>query len=232
MKRFPLVLVAVALLLGASALAGVGRPEAAHGAPAAGGTVTTVGHGTVTLVPDHASIFAGVHTQAASAADAMTRNARLMTSVIAALQRGGATNIQTEQVSLVPQTADDGSITGYAADNSVSAATTVANAGDLIDAAVAAGANTVGGPSLSVADEGAAYRQALAKAFADAQAKAQALAQAGGFALGRATAVSEQSSAPVPFVRSMAAAGKVDATPVEAGTEDTSADVTVTFRVR
>src|SRR5947209_19658896 len=138
MKRIPLVLVAVALLLGASALAGVGRPESAHGAPEASGTVTTVGHGTVTLVPDHASISAGVHTQAASAADAMTRNARLMNSVIAALQKGGATNIQTQQVSLFPQTADDGSITGYAADNSVSAATTVANAGDLIDAAVAA----------------------------------------------------------------------------------------------
>src|SRR5581483_2193677 len=198
MKRSWLVfLVVVAALTGAAAFAGVGRPEAAHGSTVSPGTVTTVGHGVVTLTPDKATVSAGVHTQAATAADALARNARLMNQVIAALKNKGAQDIQTQQVSLYPQTDDNGNVTGFSADDSVSATTAVAGAGDLIDAAVAAGANTVSGPALSVSDQAAAYRQALQKAYADARAKADALAQAGGLAVASIASVSEQSSAPV-----------------------------------
>ncbi len=234
MKRSWLVfLVIVVVLLGATALAGVGRPAAAHGAQALPGTLTTVGHGVVTLTPDKATVTAGVHTQAANAADALARNARLMNQVIAALKNKGAQNIQTQQVSLYPQTDDSGNVTGFSADNSVSATTSIADAGDLIDAAVAAGANTVAGPALSISDQESAYRQALQKAYADARAKADALAQAGGLSVASIASISEQSSAPVPIVQPMAVAGKTaDSTPVEPGTQDTTADVTVTFRVR
>src|SRR5690242_10896677 len=101
MKRSPLVLlVIVAAVALAAAFAGVGRPEAAHGSTPAPGTVTTVGHGVVTLTPDKATVTAGVHTQAATAADALSRNSRLMNQVIAALKKEGAQDIQTQQVSL------------------------------------------------------------------------------------------------------------------------------------
>jgi len=232
MKRFSLALLVAAVALTAAALAGVGRPAAAHGGTGSPGTVTTAGHGDVTLVPDHGTISAGVHTQASTAAEALARNAKLMNDVIAALKQGGGSDIQTEQVSLSPQTADDGSITGYAADDSVSATVAISEAGTLIDAAVAAGANTISGPTLAVADEDAAYREALQKAYADARAKAEALAQAGGFGLGAVASVQEQSAAPVPIVeRSAVAAGTPAPTPVEAGTQDVTADVTVTFRI-
>jgi uncharacterized protein YggE len=156
-----------------------------------------------------------------------------MNQVIAALKQRGAHDIQTQQVSLYPQTADDGSVTGFTADDSVSASTAISDAGELIDAAVAAGANTVGGPALTISDQASAYRQALQKAYADARAKADALAQAGGLTVGSVASVNEQSSAPGPIVEPMAVAGKAaDSTPVEPGTEDTTADVTVTFRVR
>jgi uncharacterized protein YggE len=232
MKRFPLVLVAVALAFAAAAvLAGAGRPGTAHGATGAPGTVTTVGHGVSTLVPDQATITAGVHTQAATAADALARNAKLMNAVIAALKQSGGTDIQTQEVSLYPQTADDGSITGYAADDSVSASAAIADTGALVDAAVGAGANSISGPSLSISDQDAAYRDALQKAFVDARAKAQALAQAGGFGLGSVASVSESSAAAPPPLLPVATAGKVDSTPIEPGTQDVTADVTVTFRV-
>ncbi len=123
-------------------------------------------------------------------------------------------------------------MTGYAADDSVSAEIAVERAGALVDAAVAAGANTVGGPSLSVSDASARYRQALQDAVADARAKADALSRAGGFGLGPVSTVVEQSAEAVPIVRAAPGAAKSDSTPVEPGTQDITADVTVTFAIR
>jgi uncharacterized protein YggE len=120
-------------------------------------------------------------------------------------------------------------VTGYVADNSVSAQAKIAGAGALIDAAVAAGANNVSGPTLDVSDRDARYRDALGKAVADARAKAAALAGAGGFGVGQVSSVTEQSAAaPVPVYE---AAAKSAATPIEPGTQDVTADVTVTFRI-
>src|SRR6185437_9110610 len=122
MKRFPLAVIAAAVALVAiAALAGVGRPEAARGDTGAlADSVTTAGHGVVTLVPDEATVTAGVHTQAATAADALAQNSTRMNDVIAALKAHGGKDLQTQQVSLYPQSREDGTITGYSADNSVS----------------------------------------------------------------------------------------------------------------
>ena len=101
----------------------------------------------------------------------------------------------------------------------------------MIDAAVAAGANNVSGPTLDVSDREARYRDVLGKAVADARAKAAALAGAGGFGVGPVSSVTEQTAAaPVPVYEAVAA-GKSAATPIEPGTQDVTADVTVTFRI-
>jgi uncharacterized protein YggE len=231
MRRLLPLLLAAAVLLAVAAFAGIARPDAARGELATPDTVTTTGHGAVSAVPDEASVTAGVHTQATSASDALAQNARLMNAVVAALKNAGGTDLQTQQVSLSPQQNDQGQVTAYIADNSVSAKTKIAGAGALIDAAVAAGANTVGGPALDVSGRDALYREALKKAVADARAKAEALAEAGGFGVGQVSSVTEQSAgAPVPMFE--AAVAKSDATPVEPGTQDVGADVTVTFRIR
>ena len=200
MRRLLTLTLAAAAVVAVVAFAGVGRPEAARGDVASPDTVTTTGHGVVTVVPDEASVSAGVHTQAASAASALAQNAQLMSSVVAALKAAGGSDLQTQQVSLYPQTNDQNQVTGYVADNSVSAKTKIARAGALIDAAVAAGANTVNGPTLDVSDRDARYRDALGKAVVDARAKAAALARAGGFGVGQVSSVTEQaaSGAPVP----------------------------------
>jgi uncharacterized protein YggE len=231
MRRLLTLTLAAAAVVAVAAFAGVGRPEAAHGDVASPDTVTTTGHGVVTVVPDEASVSAGVHTQAASAAAALAQNAQLMSSVVAALKAAGGSDLQTQQVSLYPQTNDQNQVTSYVADNSVSAKTKIAGAGALIDAAVAAGANTVNGPTLDVSDRDARYRDALGKAVVDARAKAAALARAGGFGVGQVSSVTEQaaSGAPVPVYE--AAAAKSNATPIEPGTQDVTADVTVTFRI-
>ena len=195
--------------------------------------MTTLGHGVITVAPDEATVTAGVHTQAASASAALAENAKLMKAAVAALKAAGGTDLQTQQVSLYPQTSPEGQVTAYVADNSISAKTKIADAGALIDAAVGAGANTVGGPSLSVSDRDARYRDALGKAVSDARLKAEALAKAGGFGVGPISSVTEQGGGGPPqvFVSSQAAA-KDASTPIEPGTQDIGADVSVTFRIR
>src|SRR5436190_6963548 len=143
MRRVFLSLAAVVVLLAAAAVSGVGRPDAARGDDTARrDTVTTLGEGTVTTVPDTATVSAGIRTEASTAADALARNSERMKPVIDALRRAGGDKLQTQQVSVYPRTGSDGSVTGFVAQNSVTAETKIAGAGALIDAAVAAGANT------------------------------------------------------------------------------------------
>ena len=230
-RSLPLLILAGIVVVAVAAFAGVGRPEAARGDTGSPDTVTTNGHGTITAVPDEATITAGVHTQASSAAAALAANATLMNRVVAALKAANGSDLQTQQVSLSPQMNEQGQVTAYAADNSISAKAKIEDAGGLVDAAVHAGANTVSGPSLDVSGRDALYRRALGKAVEDARAKAQALADAGGFGVGQVSSVTEQSAnAPVPVFQ--AAVAKSDATPIEPGTQDVSADVVVTFRIR
>ncbi len=231
-RSLPLVLAAAAAAFVVVALAGVGRPESARGDTAISDTVSTTGHGVVSVVPDEATVIAGVHTQAASASDALAQNGKRMNAVVAALKRGGGTELQTQQVSLYPQTDGQGTVTGYSADNSVSAKSAIAHAGSLIDAAVGAGANTVSGPTLDVSGRDKLYRDALKKAVADARAKAVALGEAGGFGVGPVSTVTESGSAPQPVFAAQASAAAKDSTPIEPGSQDVSADVTIIFRIQ
>ena len=230
-RSLPLVLAAAATAFVVALLGGVGRSDAAlHDTSTTASTVTTTGHGTVTAVPDTAQVTAGVQTQSATAADALAQNARVARRVIDAMKSAGGTDLQTQEVSLYPRTSENGEVVGYTASNSVTASTKIASAGALVDAAVGAGANDVSGPTLAVSDREGLYRDALAKAMDDARAKALALAKAGGFGVGAVSSVTEQAGdVPVPLFH--AAAGKEDSTPVEPGTQEFTADVSVTFAI-
>jgi len=120
-------------------------------------------------------------------------------------------------------------VQAFVATNTVSAGTTVAKAGALMDAAVAAGANQVYGPTLSNGDQAKLYRQALKAAVADARASAQALAEASGLALGRVTAVVESGGTVAQPFAAADKAMEAGSTPVEAGTQQITATVSVTF---
>jgi uncharacterized protein YggE len=233
MKTIRLILV----LLGAGALAGLvlalARPGSAEGAAAAPGRITVNGVGTVTSVPDRAGFAFGVETRGKTAAAALAANAAAMQKVIDALKGAGiaAADLQTAQVSLEPRYSPNGNeLLDYAAANTVSATVRgIDRAGRIVDVAVAAGANSVAGPTLTVSDTSALYRAALRAAVADARGRATALATASGRSLGAVVSVSETSAQPpVPFDAAKARAA-TPATPVEPGTQEIEADVTVTF---
>ena len=227
--RWALLLAAV--LLTASAIAGVAQPRLGHSAdtPAPSKTITVSGHGTVTTVPDRASFGFTVETRFQTATGAILHNGDAAAAVAEAVKNAGvaAADVQTSQISLSPQTTQDGTtIIGYAASTTITAKTTIAKAGAVVDAAVKAGANGISGPNLSRSDETGLYKDALKNAVADAKDKAGALAAAAGLTLGSVQSIAEGGGqTPIPF-----AAGKADfSAAIEPGTQTITADVTVTY---
>jgi uncharacterized protein YggE len=232
MNRLGKILVLAGVLLVAAAIAGVAQPHLGHSAtPAAETTITVAGNGTVDATPDRASFDFGVTSQALKAGAALSRNASEARAIIDALKRAGidASDIQTTQVSLWPQTSSDGRrITGYQASNSVQVTAALGRAGGLVDAAVRAGANNVDGPNLDTADKTGLYGQALQKALADAKTKAQAIAAGVGLTLGTTLTVREGGNVAQPMPL-FGAARDAAGPPIEAGTQQIQASVTVTY---
>lgn len=215
---------AALVLFGAAAIAGVAQPTLARSAAAPAKTITVDGAGSVETVPDRATFSFSVTTQAPTAKAAMARNGDAADAVTAAL--GGA-RLQTSGIMLNPTFSEDGSsITGYSASTTISADAELSTLGGLIDAAVAAGANGVSGPTFSRSDRDKLYRDALKEALKDARSKAEALAAGAGLTLGEIASIAEGGGGggPVPLD------GAADrATAIEPGTQTVDASVTVTY---
>jgi uncharacterized protein YggE len=225
-------LLVAAFLVLVAALAAATLPGSASSAAADAGGITVLGTASVSSVPDRAELSFGVESQGETARAALAANATEMRKVIAALKAAGATGVKTQNVSLSPRYNERSEPQGFVAVNSVSAMIEqLAKAGAVIDAAVEAGANQVYGPSLSSGDRTDLYRQALKLAVANARANAQSLAEAGGVSLGRVTAIVEGGGAPQPLPYAVDKAIALEATPIEPGTQQTTANVTVTFSV-
>ena len=222
-----------ALVAAAIALSGVGRPAAAHGSAAPSArTITVSGSGTARLAPDEAVFSFGVESDGVTAQAALAANAERMRRIIAALRRTGIekADLRTENVSVYPRRNDSGAVEGFTADGSVSATVRrLARAGAAVDAAVAAGANETSGHQFDRSSRAALYQRALRAAFADAQAKARTLAREAGADLGPVRRIDESAAAaPQPVYQGMYAA-ETARTPIEPGTQETRATVTVTF---
>ena len=217
-----------------AAFAGVFQPSGARSAPtadASSGGITVLGTGSANVTPDRASFAFGTVSQAATANAALAASSQSIARVIAALKKAGVAqaDIQTSDVSLSPRMNDDGNaIVGYTASNTVTATVRkIGNAGDIVDAAVGAGANQVYGPNLLASDQDAVYRTALKGAVANARAKAETLATASSSTLGKITAIVEGGGGPVPMP--IAAGAKDSSVPIEPGTQKIEATVSVTF---
>jgi uncharacterized protein len=232
MNRLRTILLLASVLLVAAAIAGVAQPRLGRSATPSPGTVIIVtGDGTVDATPDEASFNFGVTTQGTTAAEALSRNNSEAAHIIDALKKAGidSSKIQTTQVSLWPQTSSNGNtIVGYQASNSVQVTAALGKSGALVDAAVGAGANNVDGPNLDTADKSSLYGEALKKAIADAKVKAQAIADGAGLTLGTLVKV-EEGGDTAPSMPMFAAEKAAAGVPIEAGTQQIQASVTVTY---
>jgi uncharacterized protein len=231
--KFVQIGVVAALLATAIAVVAVVRPSSARGsATQVTDGITVNGTGTGRAVPDQATFSFGVHTEGATAKAALAANSVKMSQVIAALKQAGIAerDLQTQNVSVMPRQNATGQVEGFTADNSVQVLVRkMAEAGAVVDAAVTAGANNTSGPSFDQSGREAVYRSALRAAVADARTKAEALAAEAHASVGRVTRIVEGSAdQPVPMYAARAADTAVQ-TPVEPGTQEVQASVTVTF---
>jgi uncharacterized protein len=217
----------------------------AVGVPAATlSSIRVSGDARVSAKPDRVQIDLGVQTQAQLSQDAASANARQLDAVLAAVRKaaGPGAQLKTVSYSLSPNYqyhsgGGEPTITGYTAVNVVEVVLDdLARIGDVIDAATRAGANRVQGIQWTLRDQDAVRAAALREAATRAHAEAEVLAGALNLKILRVLTVEESSPQIVPVRVHMAAArASVSAaevpTPVEAGTLDVSANVTLTVEV-
>jgi uncharacterized protein YggE len=227
MRRLAIAAAALAALAALAATLRTG--DAAAVEPDSSGGITVQGSATESGAPTKAQLSLGVESRADTAKGALAANSTAMRKVLAAIRAAGGKDLRTQSVWLSSIYGENGP-QGFSATNTVTTTIEVGKTGALIDAAVEAGANQVSGPSMSAADQESLYRKALQAAVVDARERAEALAKAGGVSLGRVTAIVEGGgSAPMPVAMATKAADA--STPIEPGTQDVTAQVSVTFAI-
>jgi len=206
-------------------------------------SIRVTGDSTVTVKPDQAEISIGVVTQASAAQAAAAQNAQKQDTVIAELRKllGAGADIKTISYSLspnyrYPKEGGQPTITGYTATNVVQIKTPdLTQVGKVIDLATGSGANTIQSLRFTLKDESGARAQALREASTKARSKAEAIASALGLKIQRVLHVEEggltarpgvEYAAEVQFARAQAAT-----TPIESGSIDVRASVTLTVEV-
>lgn len=205
-------------------------------------TIRVTGEATVTAKPDRAEINIGVLTQATTGQAAATQNAQKQDAVLSELRKvlGLAAEIKTISYSLspnyrYPKEGGQPTIAGYTASNIVQVTTNdLAQVGKVIDVATQSGANTVQSLRFTLKDEQRVRAQALGEAAIRARGKADALASALGLKIVRVLHIDEGGvTMPLPMnTRAFSAeAGVAVATPVESGTIDVHATVTLTVEI-
>jgi hypothetical protein len=231
--------VAIALAMGLACSPGFLRAEVPTGGFAAT-TLDLTASGEVKAPPDMATINLGVSNTARSASEAIRANATRMAQVVAALKSAGLADrdIRTAQLSLSAQYADMPNapqrLTGYEASNQVDVEVDdLARLGRVVDAVVAAGADSIGQLSFGLANPAAAENSARVVAVKVLEDKAALYAQATGYRIGRLVNLSEgggyRPGPPMPMI-AMAARSNVS-TPVEAGQVTVRIDISGLFEL-
>jgi len=232
-----------ALALGAAAVPGAAWAQQATITQSVAGTRLDVNSsGEVTRVPDLAIISAGVVTRASTAGAALQQAAARMQRVRSALRNAGVTDrdIQTSNINLNPEYRYPNNqapqLTGYTASNQVSVRfRDIENAGKILDALVAEGANQINGPTLTIDRPEAALDEARARAVAAGRARAELYARSLGLRVVRVVAVSETGGSypvPPPMPGLMEARAQAASTKIDPGEQRLQVNLTMTFELQ
>lgn len=217
------------------------------------GTLSVTGAGSTEAQPDVAKVFLSVKSTKPQATDAREEAATVATAVveaIAAVQGVSRDDITTLDVSVQPEVQYNPSgtskITGYTFVQRLQAKVlnlTNDVLGAVIDAAVQAGGNNVNIDSiqaeLSPGLQKEATNTARVEAVDNALLAAGVLAKAGGVTLGSiktfadsgASIPSPYTSMPASYAKNSAGGAAMESTPVNVGSTDVTASVTMTFAI-
>ena len=221
------------------------RTVEAQGAPSSAAllprTITVVGEGTVAVEPDVASVQIGVETTGDSVDEASTEAGDVMDAVLAALTKlkipskdiqTSAFNIYVERP-MMPSGEPSDSVVYHVSNSVTVTIRDLSKVGDVLEAAIDAGANNIYGVNFSVSDPDAAMVEARSKASADALARAEELAALNGVEVGELISISEVISGnavPLASINASYALGKGGG-PVAPGELEMTAQLQVVYAI-
>lgn len=208
-KSAEICMIGTAVLTGALLLAGCGASQTAAGVNVPSSiqvsnvedqVISVTASEEVKVVPDMAEAVFSVTTQEKDAKACQTSNSEAVNRVAEAVKGKGIeeTSIQTSSYNLNPiyDWENGQSITGYSMDTTVTVSDVPVDAvGDVIAAAVDAGANNIQSVTYMSSKYDERYQEALSKAVQSAYEKANAMAIAGGCSLGEVVKIEERSRA-------------------------------------
>lgn len=190
-----------------TALAGCSAVPLLGGAQPMPRQISASGSGQVFLTPDIAYISIGVESRSEIVGTALSRNNAQAKAVAGALEKLGVDpkDIQTSAFNVYPQIQygpmGEPGKTEYVVNNTVFVTVRdLQKMGELLDAAVRAGANSIHGVSFDIQDKAEAISQARRLAIENARANAQEIAALAGVELVDLITVNTYTqSPPVPF---------------------------------
>ncbi|MDI6737226.1 MAG: SIMPL domain-containing protein [Nanoarchaeota archaeon] len=232
-------------LVAAVVLTAAIRPNYSLNMQPAKNVLTVSGESTITTSPDKAEIYLNVEKKSETADGARILNSEASNSVIAALKTNGIKkeDIETSSFTIYPEQRYDGDTeeyitTGYVVRHVIKATTyDVEGAGQLVDTAVKAGANSVENINfgLSIEKKQKVDKEALAKATELAKSRAESMADAAGVKLKKLASVEGGSSyAPYIYYRArmeMAMDSKAAPTPIMPQTLEVRATSTLVYEI-
>jgi uncharacterized protein len=204
-------------------------------------TLSTSGTGIVNVTPDMVTVNLGVQTQDPSVSRAVSENNAAAQAVIDAAGLVGlaASDIQSTYFSVWSQPMYDefGNPTEdvtYTVDHTLTVKLRdTSKLGDLLQAAIKAGANTVQGVTFGLQDPTPAQDQARDQAMQDGQARAQLLASSAGVTLGKLKSVSTSTYTPPMYgVYAEGLGGGGGGVPTAPGTQEVQVQVTLVYEIQ
>jgi len=197
------------------------------------------GEGKVRVAPDMATVVLGVESRSTSAAEAVSENARLMNQTINALLEAGIneSQMQTSRFSLTTMPQDDLLRDDATQEPPVFLATNQVTVkldnpdgvGQVLDAAVSAGSNSIQEVKFGLKDPTPQNDEAMTNAIKDAQRKAQVAASAAGLDLGRILEMTVGYGYVMEASRSYSYA--MAPTPIQPGEMEVSASVNLVYEI-
>jgi hypothetical protein len=230
------MMMAAALVAAAATFLEARTSMAAEGDKGSERTVSVSATGSVAAEPDMAHVTAGVVAEADTAKEAIARNSAAMAKVVSGLKGAGiaAKDLQTTSLNVEPRytQAKDGkaaTISGYRVSNQVRLTVRdVKKLGDVLDQAIAAGANQINRISFDIANAETIKDEARKQAMANARRRAELYVAAAGVKLGPVVRISEAVSEASPR-ESVAPRAMAASIPIEAGTRVLEVEVHVTY---
>lgn len=226
----------------ALAVSACGPTTINQAAPATPRTLSVSGLGMVYLTPDIVYINVGVNTQRENASEAVEINKEQTRGVIQAIQDFGVDpkDIRTTNFSIWsnPQYDEFGQVKGtnYSVDNTVNVTVRdIDKLGDLLDAAIQAGANSIYSIQFDVEDKAEATKEARAQAVEDAKREALELAEVAGVELGEIEIINYYEGSPTPYFEGKGGGGGesvASAVPIQPGQLAISVTVNMTYSIK